>query len=93
MNPLIQREFLGILRTRQGFGAIVVLTCAFSLLVLARWPSDALVDLSGAQSRQVFRVFATACWQALCCSFQRSLRRRSSEKKTKAPWLCSSTLH
>ncbi|MBM4003694.1 MAG: ABC transporter permease [Planctomycetes bacterium] len=38
--------------------ALIVLACAFSLLVLARWPSDAIVDLSGGQSRQVFRVFA-----------------------------------
>ncbi len=26
--------------------------------MLARWPSDAVVDLSGGQSRQVFRIFA-----------------------------------
>lgn len=58
MNPLIQREFLGILRTKQAFGALVALTAAFSLLVLARWPSDARVDLSATQPQQVFRVFA-----------------------------------
>ena len=58
MNPLIKREFIGILRTRQAFGALVALTLAFSLLVLARWPTDARVDLSGSQPQQVFRVFA-----------------------------------
>lgn len=57
MNPLIQREFLGILRTKQAFAALLVLTAAFSLLVLIRWPSDGRVDLSGTQSQQVFRVF------------------------------------
>jgi ABC-type transport system involved in multi-copper enzyme maturation permease subunit len=57
MNALIQREFLGILRTKQAFAAIVFLTAAFSLLVLLRWPSDARVDLSGSQAQQVFRVF------------------------------------
>lgn len=57
MNPLIQREFLGILRTRQAFAAILVFTAAFSLLVLVRWPTDARVDLSGSQSQQVFRIF------------------------------------
>ena len=57
MNPLIQREFLGILRTKQAFAALLVLTAAFSLLVLIRWPSDGRVDLSGSQSQQVFRVF------------------------------------
>jgi ABC-type transport system involved in multi-copper enzyme maturation permease subunit len=58
MNPLIHREFLGIMRTRQAFGALLALTVVFSLLVLARWPSDALVDLSGSQSLHAFRVFA-----------------------------------
>ncbi len=57
MNPLIQREFLSILRTKQAFAAILALTAAFSLLVLVRWPTDARVDLSGSQSQQVFRVF------------------------------------
>ena len=58
MNPLIKREFVGILRTRQAFAALVVLSIAFSVLVLARWPTDARVDLSGSQPQQVFRVFA-----------------------------------
>lgn len=57
MNALIQREFLGILRTKQAFAALLVLTATFSTLVLVRWPSDAQVDLSGSQSQQVFRVF------------------------------------
>ena len=57
MNALIQREFLGILRTKQAFAAILAMTAAFSLLVLVRWPSDARVDLSGSQSQLVFRVF------------------------------------
>ncbi|MBI1311842.1 ABC transporter permease subunit [bacterium] len=40
---------------------MVILTgvaVAFSLLIIARWPSDGVVDLSGAASRDVFRVFA-----------------------------------
>lgn len=58
MIPIIRREFFGILRMPRALAAIVVMAAAFALLVLARWPSDGLVDLSGAQSRQVFRVFA-----------------------------------
>ncbi|MFO0904100.1 MAG: ABC transporter permease subunit [Pirellulales bacterium] len=58
MIPIIQREFFGILRMPRALAAIVVMAAAFALLVLARWPSDGVVDLSGAQSRQVFRVFA-----------------------------------
>jgi ABC-type transport system involved in multi-copper enzyme maturation permease subunit len=56
-NPLIQREFFGILRNPRSLAVLVVLAVAFSGMVLLRWPSDALVDLSGAQSRLVFQVF------------------------------------
>ena len=64
MNALIQREFLGILRSRQAFAALIVLTAAFSSLVLIRWPSDAQVDLSGSQSRRCFECSATDCSRA-----------------------------
>ncbi len=57
MNPVIQREFFGILRSPKAFAALLALTVAFSLAVLMRWPSDAKVDLSGEQSIGVFRVF------------------------------------
>ena len=56
-NPLIQREFFGILRTRRAVAVLVTLSIAFSVMVLLRWPSDAVVDLSGAQARLVFQVF------------------------------------
>ncbi len=57
MNPVIRREFVGILRSPRALGMLVGLTAVFSLAVLMRWPSDASVDLSGVQSLQVFRIF------------------------------------
>jgi len=57
-NPVIRREFFGILRTRKAVVMLVVLTGTFSMMVLMRWPSAGLVDLSGARSEQVFRLFA-----------------------------------
>lgn len=57
MNPVIRREFIGILRSPRAFGMLACLTLVFSIAVLMRWPSDASVDLSGLQSLQVFRVF------------------------------------
>lgn len=57
MNPVIQREFFGILRSPKAFAMLLVLTVAFSVAVLMRWPSDASVDLSGNQSMEVFRIF------------------------------------
>lgn len=56
-NPIIQREFIGTLRSPRALAAMVTLVVALSALVLVRWPSEARVDLSGAQARQVLRVF------------------------------------
>lgn len=57
MNPVIQREFYGILRSRKALAMLMILTVAFSIAVLMRWPSDASADLSGHQSMEVFRIF------------------------------------
>lgn len=56
MNPLIRREFVGILRSPKAFGMLVLLTALFSLAVLIRWPSDPSA-VSGAKSLEVFRAF------------------------------------
>ncbi|MCO8124614.1 ABC transporter permease [Stieleria sp. TO1_6] len=57
INPVVQREFFGILRSPRSFATLLVLSIGFSAAVLMRWPSDATVDLSGSQSLEVFRVF------------------------------------
>ncbi len=57
INPVIQREFYGILRSPKSMAVLLCLTVAFSIAVLMRWPSDSSVDLSGKQSLEVFRVF------------------------------------
>ncbi len=56
-NPVVRREFFGILRSPKAFGTLLALTIVFSLAVLMRWPADATVDLSGKQSLEVFRIF------------------------------------
>ncbi|QEF97966.1 ABC-2 family transporter protein [Stieleria maiorica] len=56
-NPVVQREFFGIVRSPKAFGTLLALTITFSVAVLMRWPTDATVDLNGVQSIQVFRVF------------------------------------
>src|SRR5690606_23194700 len=55
--PVIQREFGALLRTRKALYILLAVAAISSLLVLLRWPTDALVDLSGAQARSVFRIF------------------------------------
>ena len=56
-NPIVHREFIGTLRSRKAFALQVGTAVAFSLLVLIRWPTGALIDLSGAPSQRVFRIF------------------------------------
>ncbi len=56
-NPIIERELIGTLRTRKALALQVTVAMAFALLVVVSWPTDALVDLSGSQSRQVFHLF------------------------------------
>lgn len=57
-RPVIQREFVGLLRTRRSYVVLIGLSVVMSALVVARWPSDGLVDLSGRQSLQTFRVIS-----------------------------------
>ncbi len=57
-NPIVEREFVGLLRTRKALAMQVCVALAFAALVVIRWPTDGLVDLSGEQSREVFQLFA-----------------------------------
>lgn len=57
MNPILRRELLEVLRTRKAVAAQVGLAAATSLLVVVRWPSDGVTDLTGARAQQVLQVF------------------------------------
>jgi ABC-type transport system involved in multi-copper enzyme maturation permease subunit len=56
-NPIVRRELVGILRTRRAASVLVLCAAFFAGLIALRWPSDARVDLSGFQSRDVFELF------------------------------------
>ncbi|MBI1338511.1 MAG: ABC transporter permease subunit [Phycisphaera sp.] len=60
-NPIIQRELIGLLRTRKAMWLQVLTAVTLTLLVIARWPTDAIVtgvgEQKGLQSLQVLRVF------------------------------------
>jgi ABC-type transport system involved in multi-copper enzyme maturation permease subunit len=58
VNPIIRRELLEVLRTRKAIALQLGLALACALLVLVRWPTGDLADLSGARSLQVLRMFA-----------------------------------
>ena len=57
MNPIIRRELLDLLRTRTTTAVLIALAAACAILVLVRWPTGGVSDLSGARSLQVLRVF------------------------------------
>lgn len=57
LNPIVRRELLELLRTRKAAAAQLALAAACALLVLVRWPTGGVSDLSGARSLQVLRVF------------------------------------
>lgn len=56
-NPIIQREFIGLLRRPPAFLLQVLLAGLLALLVALRWPADAQVNLSGEETLAVFRIF------------------------------------
>jgi ABC-type transport system involved in multi-copper enzyme maturation permease subunit len=57
VNPIVRRGLLELLRTRKAVTAQVALAAACAILVLVRWPTGGVSDLSGARSVQVLRVF------------------------------------
>lgn len=65
MNPIIQRELVGTLRTRRAVALQFVMVGAMALLVALRWPSDSIVDVTGRQAREVFRLFGYGLLTAL----------------------------
>jgi ABC-type transport system involved in multi-copper enzyme maturation permease subunit len=56
-NPLVERELVGVLRSRKAVAMQVLPAVACTLLVLLRWPAEGQADLGGSQSRQVFQLF------------------------------------
>lgn len=56
-NPIIQRELVGILRTRWSLTVQIICPAIFPLLVLLQWPTDQQIDLAGVRAQQVFRLF------------------------------------
>jgi ABC-type transport system involved in multi-copper enzyme maturation permease subunit len=57
VNPILRRELLDVLRSRKALALQLGLAVACALLVLVRWPTGEVADLSGARSLQVLRVF------------------------------------
>lgn len=57
MTPIIRRELLEWLRSRKALALQIGLAAACALLILVRWPTGGVGELSGARSLEVLRVF------------------------------------
>ncbi|MCI0681442.1 MAG: ABC transporter permease [Gemmataceae bacterium] len=57
MNPIIHRELLEVLRTRKAIALQIALAAACMALVLVRWPTGDIAELSGARALEVLRLF------------------------------------
>jgi ABC-type transport system involved in multi-copper enzyme maturation permease subunit len=57
VNPIIGRELLEVMRTRKALVSQLLLALACAFLVLLRWPTEDVADLTGARSLQVLRMF------------------------------------
>ena len=64
-NPIVQRELIGMMRTRKAIAIQASLVVLFALLLLLRWPVDPIADVSGVKSMQVFKLFSYGILTAL----------------------------
>lgn len=64
-NPIIQRELIGMLRTKRALILQVLLAAALVILVMLRWPSDGRADYTGRQAQQVLELFGYGMLVAL----------------------------
>ena len=55
-NPIIQRELVGTLRSGRAAALQIAFVAALAVLVLIKWPSDAMVDFDGVTAQQMMRV-------------------------------------
>ena len=56
MNAILRRELLTVLRSPRAFALQLGVAVACAVLVLIRWPTGDVIDLTGARSLQVLRV-------------------------------------
>ena len=57
-NPIIHKEFIGLMRSVRFHGMLAAVAFVTIVLVMIRWPSDGLIDRSGDRAREVFAIFA-----------------------------------
>ncbi len=52
---IIERELLALLRSPRTLAILLSVAISFAVVVILKWPTSGVVDLSGAQARQVFQ--------------------------------------
>src|SRR5262249_4847832 len=58
VNPIVRRELIDALRSRQAVALQAALALSCALLVLVRWPTEETADLTGGRAAQGLRVFS-----------------------------------
>lgn len=93
MFAIVRRELAGLLRMKRTVLVLVLVALAFSVVVLAKWPTSATADMSGHQARGVFRWLAYAMFFAVALivpafpatGLIREVRRRTMELLLNSP--------
>ncbi|MBL8815448.1 MAG: ABC transporter permease subunit [Planctomyces sp.] len=52
---IIERELLALLRSQRTLAILMTVAISSAVVVILKWPTSGVVDLSGAQARQVFQ--------------------------------------
>jgi len=90
---IIEKELLSTLRSRRTVNVFVAVAAIFALIVWVKWPTGAIVDLSGTQARQVFRWLTSGMLAAIllivpaypATSLVREIRGRTLELLLNTP--------
>lgn len=57
-NPILRREFVGLMREQRTVALQCALAVALTLLIALRWPTESRMALSGSRAQELFRLLA-----------------------------------
>ncbi|HUQ67953.1 MAG TPA: ABC transporter permease, partial [Planctomycetaceae bacterium] len=57
-NPILQREFIGLMRQPRTVALQCALAVGLTLLLALRWPTESHMALSGSRSQEIFRLLS-----------------------------------
>ncbi|MCA9008585.1 MAG: ABC transporter permease [Planctomycetaceae bacterium] len=90
---IVERELLGLLRTRGALFTLVATALTFAIVVILKWPSSGISDLNGKQARETWQWLTYAMLGAAILvvpvfpstSFVKEVRERTLELLLNSP--------